>query len=76
MAKVELYVQAPDFIPPQSASLSAKKTRFANRTGCRALYKINLVERSTLNDFNGKSVSLSDYKNKKNVMVVFNRGFF
>lgn len=26
----------------------------------------------TLNDFNGKSVSLSDYKNKKNVMVVFN----
>ncbi len=27
----------------------------------------------TLNDFNGKSVSLSDYKN--NVMLVFNRGF-
>ena len=34
------------------------------------------AERSTLNNFNGKSVSLSDYKNKKNVMVVFNRGFF
>jgi peroxiredoxin len=30
----------------------------------------------TLNDFNGKSVSLSDFKNKKNIMVVFNRGFF
>jgi peroxiredoxin len=30
----------------------------------------------TLNDFNGKSVSLADYQNKKNVMVVFNRGFF
>jgi peroxiredoxin len=30
----------------------------------------------TLNDFNGKSVSLSEYINKKNVMVVFNRGFF
>lgn len=30
----------------------------------------------TLNDFNGKSVSLSDYKNRKNVLVVFNRGFF
>ena len=30
----------------------------------------------TLDDFNGNSVSLSDYKNKKNVMVVFNRGFF
>ncbi len=29
-----------------------------------------------LDDFNGKSVSLSDYKNRKNVMVVFNRGFF
>jgi hypothetical protein len=34
------------------------------------------TERSTLDDFNGKSVSLSDYINKKNVMVVFNRGFF
>jgi peroxiredoxin len=30
----------------------------------------------TLKDFNGKSVSLSDYLNKKNVLVVFNRGFF
>jgi peroxiredoxin len=30
----------------------------------------------TLNDFSGKSVSLSYYKNKNNVMVVFNRGFF
>ena len=29
----------------------------------------------TLNDFNGKSVSLSSYINKKNVMLVFNRGF-
>jgi peroxiredoxin len=30
----------------------------------------------TLNDFNGKSVSLSDFKNQNNVLVVFNRGFF
>lgn len=30
----------------------------------------------TLNDFNGKSVTLFDYLNKKNVLVVFNRGFF
>jgi len=29
----------------------------------------------TLNDFSGNSVTLSDYKNKKNVMLVFNRGF-
>jgi len=29
----------------------------------------------TLYDFNGKSVSLSDYQNKNNVMLVFNRGF-
>ncbi len=29
----------------------------------------------TLKDFNGNSVSLSDYQNKKNVMLVFNRGF-
>lgn len=30
----------------------------------------------TLDDFNGRSVSLSDYKGSKNVLVVFNRGFF
>jgi peroxiredoxin Q/BCP len=29
----------------------------------------------TLIDFNGKSVSLSDYTGQKNVLVVFNRGF-
>jgi peroxiredoxin len=29
----------------------------------------------TLNDFNGNSVSLSDFAGKKNVLVVFNRGF-
>ena len=30
----------------------------------------------TLNDFNGKSVSLADFAGKENVLVVFNRGFF
>lgn len=30
----------------------------------------------TLNDFNGIRVSLSGFINKKNVLVVFNRGFF
>ncbi len=30
----------------------------------------------TLNDFTGKSVSLADFRNKNNVLVVFNRGFF
>lgn len=30
----------------------------------------------TLNDFNGKSVSLSGFTTRKNVIVVFNRGFF
>jgi peroxiredoxin len=30
----------------------------------------------TLNDFNGRSVSLSDFINKNNVLMVFNRGFF
>jgi|GEM_PF-382436 len=29
----------------------------------------------TLNDFNGKSLSLSDYAGHKNVLVVFNRGY-
>ena len=30
----------------------------------------------TLNDFSGKVISLSDFTGKKNVLVVFNRGFF
>ena len=30
----------------------------------------------TLNDFNGRSVSLADFRGQKNVLVVFNRGFF
>jgi peroxiredoxin len=30
----------------------------------------------TLSDFNGKSVSLSDFAGQKNVLVIFNRGFF
>jgi len=30
----------------------------------------------TLEDFNGRSVSLSDYAGRKHVLVVFNRGFF
>jgi peroxiredoxin len=29
-----------------------------------------------LTDFNGKEVRLSDFQNKKNVLLVFNRGFF
>jgi mycoredoxin-dependent peroxiredoxin len=29
----------------------------------------------TLKDFNGQSVSLSDFKGRKNVLLVFNRGF-
>ncbi|MBN2553910.1 MAG: redoxin domain-containing protein [Spirochaetales bacterium] len=28
-----------------------------------------------LEDLNGKNVSLSDYSGRKNVLVVFNRGF-
>jgi peroxiredoxin len=30
----------------------------------------------TLNDFKGKSMSLADFAGQKNVLVVFNRGFF
>lgn len=29
----------------------------------------------TLNDYNGQTVSLADYKYEKNVLLVFNRGF-
>jgi peroxiredoxin len=29
----------------------------------------------TLQDFTGKSVTLSDYRQKNNVLLVFNRGF-
>ena len=30
----------------------------------------------TLDDISGRRVSLSDYAGRKNVLVVFNRGFF
>lgn len=30
----------------------------------------------TLDDFNGKRISLTDFTGQKNVLVVFNRGFF
>ena len=29
----------------------------------------------TLKDLNGNEVSLSDFRGKKNVLIVFNRGF-
>jgi peroxiredoxin len=30
----------------------------------------------TLTDFSGKEVSLTSFQEKKNVLLVFNRGFF
>jgi len=30
----------------------------------------------TLTDFNGREISLTDFQSKKNVLLVFNRGFF
>ena len=30
----------------------------------------------SLTDFNGNEVSLKDFQGKKNVLLVFNRGFF
>jgi peroxiredoxin len=30
----------------------------------------------TLTDFKGNEIRLSDFQNKKNVLLVFNRGFF
>lgn len=30
----------------------------------------------SLSDFNGQQVNLSDFKGHKNVLLVFNRGFF
>ncbi len=29
-----------------------------------------------LRDFNGREIALSDFKEKKHVLLVFNRGFF
>jgi peroxiredoxin len=29
----------------------------------------------TLNDFKGNEISLTNFRNKKNVLLVFNRGF-
>ncbi len=30
----------------------------------------------TLTDFKGQEISLKDFQNKKNILLVFNRGFF
>lgn len=30
----------------------------------------------SLTDFNGQQIRLSDFKGQKNVLLVFNRGFF
>jgi peroxiredoxin len=30
----------------------------------------------TLTDFTGREISLADFQGKKNVLLVFNRGFF
>lgn len=30
----------------------------------------------TLTDFNGNEVNVADFQEKKNVLLVFNRGFF
>jgi len=41
--------------------------------------KINLFQAAPeilLNDFTGQVVKLSDYQNRNNVILVFNRGFF
>ena len=65
MARVELSVQAPDFIPPQSTSHSAKKRGLQTARDV-AYFDFIPTERSTLDDFNGKSVSLSDFINRKN----------
>jgi peroxiredoxin len=34
------------------------------------------VPNFTLTDFKGQEISLSDFQGKKNVLLVFNRGFF
>ena len=41
--------------------------------------KINLFQAApeiVMNDFTGQVVKLSDYRNRNNVILVFNRGFF
>jgi peroxiredoxin len=43
-----------------------------------AKQKVNVLAPDfELNDINGENskISLSDYRNKKNVLIVFNRGF-
>jgi hypothetical protein len=41
--------------------------------------KINLFQAAPeieMSDFTGKVIRLSDYRNRNNVILVFNRGFF
>ncbi|MEZ4527613.1 MAG: hypothetical protein R2941_16970 [Desulfobacterales bacterium] len=40
--------------------------------------KLQISEKApdfVLKDFNGKEISLASYRNRKNVLLVFNRGF-
>ncbi len=41
--------------------------------------KVNLFQAApeiAMNDFTGRMINLSDYRNRNNVILVFNRGFF
>ena len=49
------------------------------KAGGALMGKINLFQAApeiVLNDFTGRVVKLSDYQNRNNVILVFNRGFF
>jgi peroxiredoxin len=49
------------------------------KAGGTLMGKINLFQAApeiVLNDFTGQVVKLSDYRNRNNVMLIFNRGFF
>jgi peroxiredoxin len=49
------------------------------KAGGPLMSKINLFQVApdiVLNDFTGGVVKLSDYQNRNNVILVFNRGFF
>ncbi len=55
-----------------------KRGRFAKVSGGAFMAKLSISTQApefTSQDVNGNSVSLSDFANKKNVLLVFNRGF-
>ena len=67
--------------PPRASDSRAGKnnatyaSKWRRRARCRECRWTGLFSDFSLPDFSGSPISLSDYRGRKNVLLVFNRGF-